>query len=507
MNPPAPRWLTLGLAAALAVAAVLLLVDGFTEPAFGADSWSLYELSRTFGNDFYRFTTWRSFFSEQPYSQAFPPLWPAIIAAADWVTGLGMNAAMIMAVLCMLGFGLLAERLARRVFEQPGAGLLSALAMLAYAPLRTDVAAGGTLALQLLLLSALALALMTPRLAPVRRALLVGAIGGAMVMNRFDAAPVLLGVLATFWIVHRSLPATLAAALTAGVVMSPWILYSSIHFGRPFATDNSLIATAIDPALYVIDFLTAAPRTVADEPLAWVAKIAGNVLPLIKTLVQAALASWLLLPLGLLAVVLWAVRGRDRRGEFHAQLCASHWLAALLLGAVLCLGCLAFLTTGYFRLRYLAPLIWWVEFMLLLVALQLARSPVEKTRIAGVAAGVVAVLALALPIHSLLTQPSTGRSVQERGSFAALQQCLRDAGATPRDAVMFFDDNQQAAMFGALTQWRASMKPSNWDRLTPQDRAAFAEKFAIRYVTFGAGPAASCEQRVVSWQNFSGRGD
>jgi hypothetical protein len=174
---------------------------------------------------------------------------------------------------------------------------------------------------------------------------------------------------------------------------------------------------------------------------------------------------------------------------------------------VLCLGCLAFLTTGYFRLRYLAPLIWWVEFMLLLVALQLARSPVEKTRIAGVAAGVVAVLALALPIHSLLTQPSTGRSVQERGSFAALQHCLRDAGATPRDAVMFFDDNQQAAMFGALTQWRASMKPSNWDRLTPQDRAAFAEKFAIRYVTFGAGPAASCEQRVVSWQNFSGRGD
>jgi len=509
----ASRWLPRTLIATLLAVAALTLVEAYMSPTFGPDAWSLLELARTIGNEFYRINTWRSFFSAEPWSQAFPPLWPVLIALGDRVSQMGTYAAVVLATLCFLAFATVAELLGRRNFRHRWVGLLSALGMFAYAPLRADVLIGGVFSLQLLLLATLILVFGATDLKRLTRAVLIGALGGALVMNRFDALPVLLVTLAALWLLDRRLKSALVAGATATLVISPWIAYSMVRFVRFFVTDYALVASSIDPSLYVIDFLTTPPRVLTDDPLAWFAKLLNNVPSLVVVLVESIVSTVVVVPLLGLLVVLWWRCEPDRARAFTDRLRSREWLALLLIGVALFVGCAAFLTTGYFRTRYLAPLMWWSELVLLLAIFDLARSDAMRWRTALTAAAVMGAVALSGPLHALFATAGTRANAAELNSpssFAPLLRCLDGRNAEPHDTVMFLDDNTSAARFGAVTGWRASMTPSNWSQLSAADREAFATTFDVRYVVLGSSDDAAsandarseCANLLVSWQEF-----
>ena len=92
----------------------VLLAKVVAAPPYSPDSWALWELSRTVGGDFYRFTHWRSYASDLPYSASFPPLTPVLIAQADALLGTGPRTGLYLAFAAFAGFALVSEAIARR---------------------------------------------------------------------------------------------------------------------------------------------------------------------------------------------------------------------------------------------------------------------------------------------------------------------------------------------------------------------------------------------------------
>ncbi|MEE4290000.1 MAG: glycosyltransferase family 2 protein, partial [Erythrobacter sp.] len=122
---PSRLW---ALLVALAVALPLLLAI-VAAPPFSPDSWAFWELSQTVFADFYRFTHWRSYASDAPYSAAFPPLWPGLIAVADAITGSGPRTGLYLAFAAFGAFAMLSEEIGRRVTGAAWIGLAAALVL------------------------------------------------------------------------------------------------------------------------------------------------------------------------------------------------------------------------------------------------------------------------------------------------------------------------------------------------------------------------------------------
>src|ERR1700722_18536124 len=74
---------------AAAVTLIVFLTAIFT-PVFIVDSWSYFELSKKIFTDFYRINTLRQYEIHTLYSNAFPPLWPILLAAFRRVLDLGI---------------------------------------------------------------------------------------------------------------------------------------------------------------------------------------------------------------------------------------------------------------------------------------------------------------------------------------------------------------------------------------------------------------------------------
>jgi hypothetical protein len=70
--------------------------------------------------------------------------------------------------------------------------------------------------------------------------------------------------------------------------ISPWSIFSIIHFGRVWASDNSWVSTSAHRA-FVLDYPTSAGETVSNKPAAWAYRVARNIPPLISSILNTYL--------------------------------------------------------------------------------------------------------------------------------------------------------------------------------------------------------------------------
>lgn len=459
-----------------------LLAGVIAAPPYSPDSWALWELSQTvFGGDFYRFTHWRSYASDVPYSASFPPLTPVLIACADAVLGTGPRTGLYLAFASFAGFALVSEAIARRVTGAAWLGLGAALVLLTGPNmLLIEMQAGRTIPLQLLLCALVLLGLVRGAAITTGAAALIGLFAGLAVLNRFDAVLLPLPVaLAVGWLTRSPTKGLIALAASC-LAVSPWVAYSLAHFGSLFATDNAGIATALDPEAYVTDWWPTPQPTLADDPLAWAGKVAANLGRL------ALLAAGLVLsPLGLTAAAFLAFPAA------LAWLCRSELRARgplpVLAGfaALMALGCAPLVLTGYIEQRYLSALVWTV--LLAAGCWGIARSGALAQR-AIFAKGAGAAAALAVTVLALTT-PRTGEAAafDTPADLAALEVCL--AGA-PEARVLVLGDDLLAARAGAQGQIAAMMAPRNMaeGRLDTAGARAFAARFGVTHA-LAADPA------------------
>lgn len=465
----------------LAPAAVLFALLGallfrvIAAPPFSPDSWALWELAQTVFGDFYRFTHWRSYASELPWSASFPPLTPMLIAGLDALLGTGPRTGLYLAFVAFAGFALVSEAIARRVTGAAWLGLGAALVLLTGPNmLLIEMQAGRTIPLQLLLYALVLRGLLQARAITLSQAGLIGLLTGLAVLNRFDALLLPLPVAIMVGWVTRSPAKALAALAAALVAVSPWVAYSLIHFGTLFATDNAGIATAIDARAYVTDWWPTPQPSLADDPLAWAGKVAANVgrvgylaAALAASPLGLAAAAFLALP----AMLAWLCRAERRPAGHLGVLAGFAVLMALMLTPQV--------LTGYLEARYFSAALWAALLATGCWAL-LQSDALAQRRAFAWGSGVLAVLAAAL---LALTTPWTGdpAAFDRPREIATLQSCL---AASPKARVLVIGDDLLAARAGAQGGIAAMMAPRNMVQgtLDPGGVRAFAAQFAITHI-------------------------
>lgn len=461
----------------------MLLLSVTAAPPYSPDSWALYELSQTVFGDFYRFTHWRSYASASPYSAAFPPLYPALIAIIDGLLGTGVRTGLYLAFASALGFALVSEAIGRRVTGAPWIGLAAAGALLMGNNLLViELSAGRTIPLQMLIYALILWGLLAGRAMTLTLtgAAALGALAGLALMNRFDAVlmPVIVAS-AVLWLTRRTTHA-LAALAATGLVISPWIAYSLATFGTVFATDNAGTALGVDPKAYVNDWWPSAQPTIADDPLAWAARVAGNAFGFVRTF-----ASLIASPLGLggaimfgaAAVQVW-LAGHRPRGNANLWVLTGATLAAALMMTPQVL-------TGYLEHRYLATPVW--ALFLAIGCWSVAQGATRHqravfARLTALGIGIfVAGLGAWQMVQAGLPDARAWARFDDQSDVRALKTCVKDA---PDARILVLGDDTFAARAGAIGGLATMQAPRNMveGRLGADDSRAFIAAWDVDYV-------------------------
>jgi hypothetical protein len=448
--------------------------------AFSPDAWTVYELGRTVGGDFFRANTVREFVTGSTYSSSFAPLWPVIVSVFSRITG-NIYGGYLAAFLAYAGFAAAAELFARRAFGQRGIGVLSALLMLQFRGLQEELSSGRSIPFALFVLALLGVLLIGLQAAPVWRSAVVGLLAGALAMTRFDAIPAALAVVLGAPLIGLS--RARLAMLVAGfaVAVSPWVAYSLTHFHTIFASDNRVVALAVDRMAFVHDFHVRPQLTLFDAPWAWLAKVLRNSLTIAHALLRS-IRETLFLPLLLLLALVHAYRSGTppTRRELDPR------MREIALFTIVAMAPLTgYVATGYWDHRYFSAVLWLTElFLLAYVTRRYSRAVVLALALAG------SLLSVATLWYATQTSPlSAMRREIDRTQVDRLEGCLRRAGGTPTDAVVFAGrDVTSRYKFGALTGWRVLPLPSNWERLGRLERDEFLRRYAAVFVV-DSGPS------------------
>ena len=461
-----------------------LLASMIVFPPYSPDSWALYELSQTVFGDFYRFNHWRSYASASEYSASFPPLYPTLLALADALLGTGPRTGLYLSFACFAGFAIVSERIGRSVSGVPWLGLGAALiGLLGPNMLLAELGAGRTIPLQLLLFALILSGLLQGARISLAGAARIGFLAGLGVLNRFDAVLLPLLITAMILWLTRSPKRALAAAAAAGVAVSPWVAYSFITFGTAFATDNSGIATALDPAAYVTDWWPAPQPALTDDPAAWAMRLAANGFGLVYTGAALLATGMGLIAAAFLApaAMLAALAGRRPRADDGLKVLTVFTVITALLLAPQVL-------TGYLEHRYFAALIWAGLLTTGCWGLAQARTLHQRMLAARLAFASVALAIAALATVQVVQAVSAGRmDISQRAHFnapddlRALQACVKD---TPRARILVLGDDTFAARAGALGGFATLMEPRNMadGRLGPSGSRAFVAEWRVNYV-------------------------
>jgi hypothetical protein len=275
------------------------------------------------------------------------------------------------------------------------------------------------------------------------------------------------------------------ASMVAGfaVAMSPWVAYSIVHFHTVFATDNRAVALAVDRMAFVHDFHVRPQLTLFDAPWAWLMRVLRHSLTIALALLRS-IRETLFLPLLLILALVHAYR----RGARPARRVLDSRVRAIALFTVATAAPLTgYVLTGYWDHRYFSAMLWLTElFLLVYVTRGYSR---HVTLALGLGGGLLSVATLS---HTAKTSPlSAMRREIGRTQVDQLEGCLRRAGGTPTDGVVFAGkDVTRRYKFGALTGWRVLPIPSNWERLGRIERDEFLRRYAAVFVV-DSGPVPS----------------
>jgi hypothetical protein len=461
-----------------------LLISVIAAPPFSPDSWALYELSQTVFSDFYRFSHWRSYASASDYSASFPPLYPILLALVDGSLGTGPRTGLYLAFACFAGFAMVSEQIGRKTTGVAWIGLGAALiGLLGPNMLLMEMGAGRTIPLQLLLFALILSGLLRGGRIGLAGAAGIGFLAGLAVLNRFDAVLLPLLVAAMIgWLTRK--PATAAAAMAAAAVaISPWVIYSLTTFGTVFATDNSGIATTLDPAAYVTDWWPTPQPGLQDDPAAWAARVLDNAISYAVTALSllptgmALVAAAFLTPPAALVAFSGVRQGWDERAKVLAGFAAI--TALLLTPQVL---------TGYLEHRYFSGVIWAVLLTSVCWCIVQGSTIHQRALAARLGFASVGAAMAVLAIGQVTEAIDTGRAdrtawarLDWSDDLAALKACVKDA---TRPRILVLGDDKFVARAGALGGFATMMEPRNMarGRLGTDGSRAFIAAFQVDYV-------------------------
>ena len=242
---------------------------------------------------FYRVATVRQFAFDAPYGVSFPPLLPVLMSIWDAVAHSGVYAGTwINLIAAALTFPALLA-LGRRLASSDAPGIFATAALYGNPWYLDEVMGGRAIPIAVLLFVVLLLLLrpaltMTSR--PEGRAAMAGVVAGLIVEARFDflIPAIAIGMVLAAGKARSGTRVTPAYLGGLAAALAPWVAYSLVHFGVPFATDSTRAALSVAP----IQVSTFVPFpgwivTVRNAPFEWMASKLAHSWPAFETLAIA----------------------------------------------------------------------------------------------------------------------------------------------------------------------------------------------------------------------------
>jgi hypothetical protein len=443
----------------LALAAVLLAtgwVNRFND--FNPDSWAYFELSKTvFGDDFYRFNTVRSYYSEN-YSTSFPFGYPVAVAIGHLVFGSTPITGVWINLLVGLSTFFLIFKISKQLRLFSLAGLTLASSTVLWTFYLDEVLSGRSIPL------ALALFLLAASLYLAGNFFWAGLLFGLSALVRFDY--LVYGVLFQFcgaYLLRHKSRKILAISMPGFLLgLAPWVIYSYTHFNKFWVTDNSWIALSALPA-YVADFPAMVAVSAFDSPLLWLRRVFGNILPLTKSVSKCVILNPAVTLLGAFVLSLM-IRRRLREG--------GHILVI-----IFCLGVSVspYLLTGYFDARYFSLAFLVLGFLFSYTAERsITVNERPKVYFSLLAFGLLASVVLA-GMHASDKIVAGVSSYGSRDIFqeriSLIEQCHRKRP----DLTLVFPGETLgfAPRYGATAGLPTAFIPSNFERMTAKEKKDF----------------------------------
>ncbi len=285
-----------------------IVVIAMNFASFGLDSFSYYEISKTFFNDFGKVPTIRQYVIDSDYNCSFPYLYPLCIFIVNSITRLGICSGVVFNILVMLitvaVLCFISMRYTGNLFCSAIVGFL----LFTNYDYLEGVFSGASLPLSFLLfaISAFVISeLFLNQEFSIKKLIVLGVVAGLNVANRFDEVSFLVYLVPAVFVSVPKGRKVLSCAiytLSAAIPVLPWSIYSLRHFGTLFASDNNgtlLLVDALAPNRVVLPGQFVAD--IFNSPTAWMEAVLNSFIEALKllftdySLVFTFLITWVLL--------------------------------------------------------------------------------------------------------------------------------------------------------------------------------------------------------------------
>jgi len=466
-------WLVLALGAlAGTVLAVRVGVANYS-----SDHWAYVDIAAALLRDPGAMNQIRSFYHPAYTNTGWPFGWPALQAPLVGLLGPTAPVAVLLNVGALAVAGALLMALMRSLGLSQWLGLGALATILALPPTMPSALSGAVNILGcVLVLAGLVIAVLWRDRPSIGTGIALGLVAAAMANVRFDLVIVAVPLaLVAAWLRaldRRGLLAFGAVVLVAGIL--PWSLYSRTVLGSWWSSDNSGIATALEPwPGYLTYGLTPPTQTLVDDPMRWLSRVIGNV-PEVLTSLEGTLGGGAVILSVVLATGIaltagrrgWRVpRRRTATGDLPAALLASAGFAVGIGAAQYAI----LISINNWEDRYWLPT---AAVLVVLAWLGLAGLAASVTGPAGrrLRIGLVAAAVLAT---TAATSPETVGALLARSPTTAWQACR-----SPGPGAAMYAQHTMAAYFAALGD-RTVYLPDNADSLTIEQWQEIIDAYGV----------------------------
>lgn len=240
------------------------------KPPFSPDSWSYYEIGKNTFKHFGEINTIRQFEYKQYLNISFPLLYPLLISVLNLFVTWGIYAGYILNLLINILILLSLILLSRRLFKTGVFGLFAFSNLIFNKYYLIESLAARSMPLYILLFLLMLIFLTAEGKKPFYKPIIIGGLAGLMVMTRFDflLPAIVLGIVAF----HKERKRIISYFVTFLVAVSPWVVYSMIHFRKFFITDNArTVMSATKNSVSYFYPLGTKPVTIFNDLFGWVA--------------------------------------------------------------------------------------------------------------------------------------------------------------------------------------------------------------------------------------------
>lgn len=453
------------LIALLLITILLVFYRYYPSPPFSPDSWSYFELAKSYDDNFYKITTWRQYQFDNGYGVSFPPLWPLLLWLTDSLLNTGIYSGFILNIFIAIATLFMLLYIAKDEFGQllPGAVIFSILMLTPF--YQNELVAARSIPFAILLILLLVPLSCKDSVGSLTM-FIIGIVSGMIVLTRFDflLPGIFLGISLLFRFQDKRIIFYFLAFFLA---ISPWCYYSLSTFGKIFVSDNSRTVLATIPT-FVTDYYPGTLPTVFNNPMAWLLKTIKNVGSVANGFLKASI--YVIIPLG----IMWYYQQRYIKKvclkEFfqrpHQEV--RHIFYALLL-QVLCIA-----LTGYGDTRYFLALLIFIVLLFIRRLYSLNTEPNEYLKLRKILLLIGAFLCLAVSMSNIAVigwesyknKRTFNYSNITATYYSNLIDIIENNEKNPR--VLFWEP-AMAAKFGALTGINSFLKPENLSQTNFKD--------------------------------------